>query len=256
MGWLHDRDVTRIDEGLNLVRQAFKLRVFRGKQLRSITRQHRDRVEPWYQDQYRRTHLMVRYGRISSSDPETGRRLVEDYFRLPREDFDRRYGLNKREEEAALRKPILPGEEKRILEDLNDAQKEVVNAEDAALLVVAGPGSGKTRCIVHRIAALVKVRQVPPERILALAYNRNAVRELRVRLRDLVGPRATALKVHTFHGLALSILGRTLGEVLEARARRRPDSRRPPDALPRVRRVATGGLLSAGTRRRDRGTSG
>ncbi len=216
LGWLHDRDVMRIDEGLNLVRQAFKLRVFRGRQLRSITRLHGERVEPWYQDQYRRTHLMVRYGQISSDDPEAGRQLLESYFRLPREEFDDRHGLNKREEKTALRKPILPGEEKRILDDLNDAQQEVVNAEEAALAVVAGPGSGKTRCIVHRIAALVKIKQVPPERILALAYNRNAVRELRIRLRGLIGPQATGLKVHTFHGLALSILGRTLGEVLQS----------------------------------------
>jgi ATP-dependent DNA helicase RecQ len=193
-----------------------KLRVFKGKQLRTISKLHRERVEPWYEGQYRRTHLMVRYGTISSTDPEAGRQLVEDYFRLPRAEFDRRFGLSKREEKDAIRKPILPTEEQRILGDLNDAQKEVVNAEDAALVVVAGPGSGKTRSIVHRIAALVKIKQIPPERILVLAYNRNAVHELRVRLRGLVGPRASGLKVHTFHGLALSILGRTLGEVSRA----------------------------------------
>jgi ATP-dependent DNA helicase RecQ len=68
---------------------------------------------------------------------------------------------------------------------LNPAQKEIVLSESPALAVIAGPGSGKTRAIVHRIAYLVKVKRVAPDQILVLAYNRNAVRELRVRLQDL-----------------------------------------------------------------------
>jgi ATP-dependent DNA helicase RecQ len=216
LGWLHDQDVVRIDEGLNLVRQAFKLRVFRGKRLPTITRLYRERVEPWYEGQYRRTHLMVRYGQVGSRDQAAARGLMEAYFRLPGEEFTARYGLDRPEKQEELRRPILPADERRILDGLNSAQREVVDAAEPAVVVVAGPGSGKTRSIVHRIAALVKIQQVPPERILALAYNRNAVRELRVRLRDLIGPRAHALRVHTFHGLALAILGRTLGEVLRA----------------------------------------
>ncbi|WP_243458649.1 ATP-dependent helicase, partial [Nostoc sp. UIC 10630] len=72
--------------------------------------------------------------------------------------------------------------------------------------------SGKTRTIVHRIAYLVKVKRVEPKRILVLAYNRNAVRELRLRLRNLIGEQASRIRVFTFHGLALSLLGRTVGE--------------------------------------------
>lgn len=57
---------------------------------------------------------------------------------------------------------------------------------------------------------LIKVKRVEPSRILVLAYNRNAVRELRLRLQNLIGPLAMRLRVFTFHGLALSLLGRTL----------------------------------------------
>jgi ATP-dependent DNA helicase RecQ len=77
-------------------------------------------------------------------------------------------------------------------------------------LVIAGPGSGKTRTIVYRVAKLVKVDSVIPDHILLLSYNRNAVRELRIRLQKLLGNLASRLKIHTFHGLALSILGRTI----------------------------------------------
>lgn len=76
------------------------------------------------------------------------------------------------------------------------------------MAVIAGPGSGKTRTIVHRIAYLVKVKRVEPKRILVLAYNRNAVRELRLRLRNLIGEQASRIRVFTFHSLALSLLGR------------------------------------------------
>ena len=70
---------------------------------------------------------------------------------------------------------------------LNDSQRAIVEAEDPAISVIAGPGSGKTRTIVHRIAYLIKVKRIQPDRILVLAYNRNAVRELRLRLQALVG---------------------------------------------------------------------
>ncbi len=111
LGWLHDRSVVRLDEGLNLVRQAFKLRVFKGKSVRTVTRLHRERVEPRYQDQYRRTHLMVRYGKIAAAAAR--QEFLEDYFRLPSSEFDQRYGLAGRQEQEALSKPVLPGDEER-----------------------------------------------------------------------------------------------------------------------------------------------
>lgn len=90
-------------------------------------------------------------------------------------------------------------------------QQAIVEATDQAIVVIAVPGSGKTRTIVHRIAYLVKVKRVSADRILVMAYNRNAVRELRLRLQDLIGSLAYDLRVFTFHGLALSLLGRTMG---------------------------------------------
>ncbi len=108
-----------------------------------------------------------------------------------------------------LSRPVLPEVEGQILGALNEAQRAVATDPSSAVAVVAGPGSGKTRTVVHRIAHLVRVQRVAPDRILVLAYNRNAVRELRVRLHHLVGRLAAGLQVHTFHGLALSLLGRS-----------------------------------------------
>ena len=74
--------------------------------------------------------------------------------------------------------------------------------------MLAGPGSGKTRVLVHRIAYLVWVRRQNPRGILALAYNRHAAVEIRRRLENLVGDDARGITVLTCHALA----GRTLAD--------------------------------------------
>ena len=79
--------------------------------------------------------------------------------------------------------------------------------EQTNVLVLAGPGSGKTRVLVHRIAYLVRVRRENPRSILALAYNRHAAVEIRRRLEDLIGDDAQGVIVLTCHGLAMRLVG-------------------------------------------------
>jgi ATP-dependent DNA helicase RecQ len=75
------------------------------------------------------------------------------------------------------------------------------------VLVLAGPGSGKTRVLVHRIAYLVRVLRVDPRDILVLTYNRHAAVEVRSRLRQLVRDDAAAVTVSTCHALAMRLVG-------------------------------------------------
>ena len=75
------------------------------------------------------------------------------------------------------------------------------------MLVLAGPGSGKTRVLVHRIAYLIRVRRENPGSILALTYNRHAAVEARRRLDELIGKDARGVNVMTCHALAMRILG-------------------------------------------------
>lgn len=78
--------------------------------------------------------------------------------------------------------------------------------------MLAGPGSGKTRVVVHRCAYLLQVERVQPERILVICFNRSAMYELRKRIRALVGDLARQVAVHTYHSLALRICERSLVE--------------------------------------------
>ena len=111
----------------------------------------------------------------------------------------------------------------------NRAQRDIVadDRENTNVLILAGPGSGKTRVLLHRIAYLIRARRENPRSILALAYNRHAAVQIRQRLHELIGNDAAGVTVLTCHALAMRQAGATFAgsiEQTEAQAHDRFDN--------------------------------
>ena len=217
--WLHEQEVIRLHKGLAVFRQAMTIRLAPETPRRGFANVDFEPLKIHYQGQVTQIHVMMEYARRGLEAMADALRLAMDYFSLEQGKFLDRW-LSDREKEIG--RQTTPESWRDIVESLNNpAQQRIVadDREQANVLVLAGPGSGKTRVLVHRIAYLVRVRRENPRGILALAYNRHAAVEIRRRLADLIGGDSRAVTVLTCHGLAM----RLAGESFSARAERPHD---------------------------------
>jgi DNA helicase-2/ATP-dependent DNA helicase PcrA len=89
---------------------------------------------------------------------------------------------------------------------LDPEQRAAAESTDGPVIIIAGPGTGKTRTLTHRIAYLVAAKGIAPEHILAVTFTKRAANEMRERLRKLLPTQAEAALVTTFHGLGMRLL--------------------------------------------------
>lgn len=94
----------------------------------------------------------------------------------------------------------------RLLDQLNEKQRDAVTAPASDMLVLAGAGSGKTRVLVHRMAWLMEVEKIAPFSILAVTFTNKAAKEMRGRVEQLMGMPLNSMWIGTFHGLAHRLL--------------------------------------------------
>ena len=208
--WLNELEVIRLNKGLAVFRPAMTIRLKREK--RGFTNSDFTPLKSHYLEQVIQIHVMKLYAQLGLENIGDALHLALDYFKLKQKDFLSSWLPNADKEIA---RQTTPESWRNIVECLdNSVQQRIVtdDREQTNVLVLAGPGSGKTRVLVHRIAYLLRVRRENPRGILALAYNRHAAVEIRRRLAGLVGNDARGVMTLTCHGLAMRLVGSSFSE--------------------------------------------
>ena len=220
--FLDENGVIKLEKGLAVFRQSMRIRVLEEAKGRRYGGVHYAALAEHYDERVCQIHAMGRYVREARGSADGSRGYVENYFTLRAPAFRAQYFGD---DPAALERATSSGMYARIVEDLgNPAQEAIVRAPpERNLLVLAGPGSGKTRVVAHRCAYLLKIARIRPDRILVVCFNRGAMHELRERIRSLAGDTARRVAVHTYHSLALALTERSMAARVAAAGEEKVD---------------------------------
>lgn len=170
---------------------------------------YKHRMEPHYRSKVEAIHIMGEYGKILQYDPTRAGRFLRDYFTMEYNTFKQKYALVK----AKITRPITQRRYNKIFSEMSDEQKAVItDRETKAMMVLAGPGSGKTKVLVHKIASLILTEDIKPEQFMMLTFSRTAANEFRNRLYKLIGEISYDIEIYTFHAYALKLIGRVVKE--------------------------------------------
>ncbi len=207
--FMHEQSVIDLQQGLAIFRQGMTLSMTQENRRGYYSKADFDPLQAHYKERNFQIHVMNEYAKRAMDKITAAKNLVASYFKDDKAEFIKRYFAGR---EKYLDLATTEQSYQRIVNDLNNRQQEkIVTAKpDANLLILAGPGSGKTRVVAHRVAYLLRVERVPARSILVLCFNRGAVLSLRKRIRDLVGSDMRRVTTLTFHGFALRLTGKSL----------------------------------------------
>ncbi|QKJ26280.1 RecQ family ATP-dependent DNA helicase [Aliarcobacter cibarius] len=167
--------------------------------------EYKNRLEQHYQTKIESIHIMGEYAKRLKDDDHKAILFLRDYFTLSYENFKDKYKLSKEK----ISKPITQKRYNKIFEKMSEEQKEIINDKDTkAMMILAGPGSGKTKVLVHKIASLILTEDIKPEQFMMLTFSKSAKMEFKTRLNSLIGALSYDVEIQTFHSYALKLIAR------------------------------------------------
>ena len=160
----------------------------------------------FYQNKMQQIHIVGEYAIKMLEDYEAALKFVEDYFQLNYSSFLNKYFPGSRKDE--IKRNITPSKFRQLFGTLSPRQLAIIQNDRNNIVVAAGPGSGKTRVLVHKLASLLLMEDVKHEQLLMLTFSRAATTEFKKRLLGLIGNAANFIEIKTFHSFCFDLLGR------------------------------------------------
>ena len=171
-------------------------------------------LNEFYKQKIQQIHIVGEYANLMVRDYDAALQYVQDYFQMDYHCFISKYFKGNRETE--IERNVTPSKYKQLFGMLSKRQKEIIDDHESRCIVVAaGPGSGKTRVLVHKLASLLLLEDVKHEQLLMLTFSRAAATEFKQRLMQLIGNAAHFVEIKTFHSYCFDLLGR-VGNLDEA----------------------------------------
>ena len=165
------------------------------------------KLSQYYDHKVQQIHIVGEYAKKMLDDYAGALTFVDDYFQLNFLSFLKRYFPGARETE--IRRNITPNKYRQLFGTLSEIQREIIDDRQSKYIVVAaGPGSGKTKVLVHKLASLLLMEDVKHEQLLMLTFSRAAATEFKKRLTELIGNAANFIDVKTFHSYCFDLLGK------------------------------------------------
>lgn len=164
-------------------------------------------LDEFYKQKIRQIHIVGEYANLMVRDYDAALKFVQDYFNMDFKKFIATYFKGERLKD--IERNITPEKYKKLFDELSEVQSEIINdAESKYIVAVAGPGSGKTKVLVHKLASLLLLEDVKHEQLLMLTFSRAAATEFKKRLIGLIGGAANFVEIKTFHSYCFDLLGK------------------------------------------------
>lgn len=197
----------RLEGGFFVLYNGLELkRLILDNKIRYKAEDYRSLAE-YYKQRIQQIHIVGEYAHLMVRDQEAALQFVQDYFQMDYKKFIAKYF--KGERAAEINRNISPEKYHQLMGELSDVQQQIISDSDSKYIIVAaGPGSGKTRVLVHKLASLMLLEDAKHEQLLMLTFSRAAATEFKKRLMALIGNAANFIEIKTFHSYCFDLLGK------------------------------------------------
>lgn len=196
----------KLEGGFLVLYNAMDIRRIKDSRLRYKQEDYR-MLSEFYRQKIQQVHIVGEYANLMVRDYNAALQYVQDYFQMDYRKFVSKYFKGERLQE--IERNVTPEKYKHIFGALSAKQMEIISEKESRCIVVAaGPGSGKTRVLVHKLASLLLLEDVKHEQLLMLTFSRAAAIEFKQRLLELIGNAAHFVEIKTFHSYCFDLLGK------------------------------------------------